>query len=511
MQRGFAFKLIAPKDIANVFAILGTHPAVEPENIEKPNIENAGSMYKHLTEFAYDMDIQHIKARAPEVQGFENREGIGPYMEIFDEGMDVVAVFKLARQLAFINRIEDFSLKDIWDPQAKRLRAVLSGMINFCRYKESQTNIITTMKEQVQGLECIRLELVEKSHTVGHELAEAQAQHSAELQDMWNAENELQEANNMVDKLQKQKQTADRVFETAESKLEASKERLTQNEQRAQQLRDSIASLQEEVAESPEGLEQEIQELQLSIRQQKVRVEEKTDEKRSRTQRVQVLGRLETNLSQYKEVLEKVEESAAVQAAACDRARGARNELAAMRTSLESRRTEETDLGQQMEQVNGDMDAAKQAHEDHLREFEERRQQAMGQQEELLEKRTEEQRQWSELQAQKTGLETEISNVRRVHEAEMNDFHARVSAIQDEGAQYVDMVEGLMSQYDAEAGRSGAVCGSRPSMTSPGSARARMRSPASEKRRSSIPSCSPSLRGIASPAPRRLLMERNGY
>merc|ERR1719506_1863418 len=159
--------------------------------------------------------------------------------------MDVVAIFKLARQLAFINRVDDFSMKDIWDPQAKRLRAVLSGMINFCRYKESQTNVITTMKQEVQALDSIRLEIVDKSNAVGHELAEAQAQHSAELQDMWNAENELQEANNMVDKLQKQKQTADRVFETAESKLEASKERLTQNEQRAQQLRDSIASLQE--------------------------------------------------------------------------------------------------------------------------------------------------------------------------------------------------------------------------------------------------------------------------
>jgi len=266
------------KDIEKVFTMLGIKPAVTVEIIEKPNSETASSMYEHLAAFAYDMDIQHIKARAPEVQG------VAPFMDIFDEAMDVIAIFKLARQLAFINRIEDFSMKDIWDPQAKRLRAILSGTINFCRYKESQTSIINTMKEQVQGLENVRLELVDRSHTVGHELAEARAQHSAELQDMWTAENELQESNNMVDKLQKQKQTADRVFETAEAKAQATKERLTQDEQRAQQWRDSIASLQEQVAESPEGLEQEIQELQLAIRQQKARVEEKTDEKRWRTQ-----------------------------------------------------------------------------------------------------------------------------------------------------------------------------------------------------------------------------------
>merc|ERR1719238_811189 len=125
------------------------------------------------------MEIQLVKARAAEAQG------VGQYMEIFDEAMDAISIFKLARELAFINRVEDFNMKDIWDPQPKRVRAVLSGMINFCRYKESQTNVITTMKQEVQALDSVRLELVDRSMATGHELAEAQAQHSAELQDMW--------------------------------------------------------------------------------------------------------------------------------------------------------------------------------------------------------------------------------------------------------------------------------------------------------------------------------------
>lgn len=484
MQRGFAFKLMAPKDIAGVLAMIGVHPAITPENIDKPTAESASSMYQALAEFAYDMDIQQVKARAPEVQS------VGQYIEIFDEAMDVVAIFKLARQLAFINRVEDFSMKDIWDPQAKRLRAVLSGMINFCRYKESQTNVITSMKQEVQALDCVRLELAEKSNVVGHELAEAQAQHSAELQDMWAAENELQECTSTVDKLNKQKATADRVLENAETKLESAKERLTQGEQRAEQLRENIASLQEQVAESPEGLEQEVQELQLAIRQQKARVEEKSDEKRARAQRVQVLGRLNSNIEKYKESLEKVGHAAAMQAAACERTRGARNELTTMRGSLEARRAEELELGQAMEQVNVDTEAAKQAHAGHVAEFEERRQQAMVQHQELQGKRTEEQKQWSVLQAQRAELEAEIANIRRAHDAEMNDFHSHLRTIQDEGEQYVQTVDSMV-QIEC-----GAVAGCRArsaDMKSPGSARKK----------------SPSLR--ASPAPRRLMMDRSGY
>lgn len=498
MQRGFAFKLMAPKDIVHVLGMVGVHPAMVPENIEKPNIETASTMIQALAEFAYDMDIQQVKARAPEIQS------VGHYIEIFDEAMDVIAVFKLARQLAFINRVEDFNLKDMWEPQAKRLRAILSGMINFCRYKESQTNVITTMKQEVQALDSVRLELVDKANALGNELAEAQAQHSAELQDMWVAENELQESQGIVDKLQKQKQTADRLQETADTKLAASKERLSDSERRAEQLRDHIAALQEQVAESPEGLEQEAQELQRSIRQQKARVEEKGDEKRSRTQRVAVLKRLSGNVEAYRDSLDKVANAAAAQADACGRTRFARQELSNMRSVLEGRRTEELELTQAVQQMSSDIDAAKQAHEGQIQDCEERRQSATQQLQELQGKRSEEEKQWAELQGQRSQLEADIASIRRAHDTEMNDLQARLRALQEDGESYVQTVEGLISQCDADAGRNLPAC--RPlSMASPGSARG--------KRRSSTDfgsfSCSPGRR--ASPAPRRLTMERAGY
>jgi len=503
MQRGFAFKLMATKDIANVLAMVGVHPVVTPENIEKIGTDSrelAASMYQCLAEFAFDMEIQQVKGRAPEMAG------VGQYMEIFDEAMDVVTIFKLARQLAFINRVEDFSMKDLWEPQAKRLRAVLSGMINFCRFKESQTTVITSLKQEFGAIDSTRLELVDKANIVGHDLAVAQAQHSAELQDMWVAENEMQEATSMVEKLQKQKQAADRVHDNAEAKLAGTRERLAQNERRAEQLHENIQGLQEQVAESPEGLEREVQELQMGIRQQKARVGEKSDEKRARVQRVQALGRLKSNVDEYKETLEKVVHVAALQAAACDRTRGARGELGAMRATLEVSRAEEVSLSQQVEQVSLDMNAAEQAHAGHVQEFEERRQQAMGQHQQLQEKRTDEQRMWQELQTQRAQLEAEIASVTREYEAEVNDFHAKLGGIQEEGQQYVHTVEGLVTQYDSEAGRSGfgSAVGRPIGMQSPGSARAR--------RRSGLEggySCSPALR--ASPAPRRLMMAGSGH
>ncbi|CAK9029747.1 unnamed protein product [Durusdinium trenchii] len=181
MMKGFAFKILAPKDITGVLNMIGVHPAVVQENIERPVADNAMAFFNALAEFAYDMDTQQVKAQMP--------AGI-LYPEIYDEAMDVLTVFKLSRQLAIVNLVDDFNFKDFWEPISKRFRALLSGMINFCRYKEAKVIVITGMKEDVQALDAQRLELVEKLNQVDSDLGAAQVRHNAELQDMWKAENE---------------------------------------------------------------------------------------------------------------------------------------------------------------------------------------------------------------------------------------------------------------------------------------------------------------------------------
>jgi len=473
MQRGFAFKLMPPK--------------------------SAIAMYQALAEFCFDMDTQQIKARAIEVPS------VGQFLEIFEEALDVISIFKLSKQLTFINRIEDFNMRDLWEPQAKRLRAFLSGMINFCRYKESQTGIITTMKQEVQSLDMVRLELVDKSNAEFDELAQARAQHNAELQEMWEAENVLQEAKDTVDKLQKQRSMADRVQEQEEAKVQAAREQLEETACRKEQLQEHVESLQEEIAESPEGLEEGIREVQAGIRLQKARVEEKTDEKRARAQRVHALGRVKSNVDNYRDTLEKLGEASALQTTACDRTRGAHNELATLSSSFEARRSEEVDLVQAIEQMSSDMDAAKQAHEEHVQECEERRQQAMSQHKELLEKRTDEQRQADALLAQRNQLEAEIANVRRAYEEETIEFQARLRRVQDSGEEYIRIVDGLISHYNAETGRNAIPGCLAPGMVSPGAGYAHRKNMQSDI---GAFGCSPSVR--TSPAPRRLVLERSG-
>jgi hypothetical protein len=496
-QRGFAFKLMNPKAIVEVLTVIGVHPAVTCENIEKPTSDIVTSMYQALSEYSYDVDTKQVKFLYERMRGCEENADMFDHMpvEIIDEAMDMIVTFKFARHLAFINKVEDFCLKDIWDPQCKRLRAVLSGIINFCRYKETQMGFIQSLKDEVQDLDSHRVELVDKLNGVYDTLAQAQEQHNSELQDMWEAEEAERNAADMVRKLQKQRQASDRLLEQASTKAEGAKENLAQTEQRAEQLREHITALQEQVADSPEGLQREIEELNHAIRTQKAKVEDRSNHKRSRTQRVQVLKGLKSNIETFKQLLDRVGETAAARSIACDRTCGAQNELAGMSASLESRRGEELDLKQSIEQMSTDMEAAKQSHEEQVQRCDALHEQALAHHQELQAKRNDEQRQFDLLMADRMQLENQIASMKRAYEAEMGDFEAKLGQIEAQGQEYTKVVEGLLTNYNAEVGRPVAKAAYA---TSPCPARTHRRT----SHMDGSFACSPGLR--VSPSPRRL-------
>jgi len=418
--------------------MIGVHPTVTPDMVDKPNCEVAASVFQHLADFCYDMDIQQIKGHLP--------AGL-PYAEIYDEAVDGLSVFKLSRQLATINGIDDFAWKDIWEPSTKRLRVLLSGIINFCRYKESQTIFITEMKEELQALDVVRLESVEKANRLDEELATAQAQHHVELPAMRAAEDEVQEARGVMDRLQRQRQGAERVLEDTREKLATVKEGVEQRQLAHAHLREQISRLQGQIAESPEGLEREIQDLKLAHRQQKARLEERSDERRARAQRDQVLARLQGNIERYAEVLASVDNDRARVEVARERSRKAREELASFRRALEARRAEEADLDQGLSQVASEMERAKQVHADRVQQMEERRQRALLQHQDLLARRTEEQRQQHELQAQRHELENEVACERRMLEADLGDLRTRQRSILADSEAYSQQLETFLLSH----------------------------------------------------------------
>jgi len=372
------------------------------------------------------------------------------YSEVFDEAMDVLTVFRFARQLALINVVDDFSLRDVWEPAPKRFRVLLSAIINFCRYKEGRVTLITSLKEQQHLYESQRLENVQQVEQKERELSVAQERNSQELRLMRDAERDVRQAQAEVDKLQGQTQCADRVLQEEESKLNTLKARLEEQEDQKQKLREHISMLQSQIADSPEGIEQEIQDLQESVRKERGTLEERTAEKRSGLHRDQVLGKLQERLEHALYDLTRLRDAADAAVAAREQSAAESEELQGLQQLLEARRADETDLEQRAKNISFEHERAKEAHEARIKELEQRRQHALVQHQELQNKRAEEQRHQHQLQTQRLELEAEVAGARRLHESQVLDLQERLQTVGEQAKSYIRNVDGMLLQLGSD-------------------------------------------------------------
>jgi len=460
---GKNFKLLTPKEIASVLNRLGVHPQVTSEAIDKPTPEQAQSYFQELAAFSYDMEPQQMKAHLPSLL-----QSMGlQHADIYEEAVDAVAVFKLARHLALINLVDDFHFTDIWDPQAKRLRVLLSAIINCCRYKENKFAVTDSMKEDLHALDAERLELVERVNEFERSVQAAQDQHSNELHDMREAEMEVQKCTAEVEKLHRQKTTAERVVEETETGLTAKKDRRTRQEEETERLREQVAELKEQVAESPEGIEQEIAEQKASVREHRASLDDLSNEKRSRTQRDQVLNRLGEQVDSVRELLLRLSASAEASSAVQDRKDGFCQELDLLRQHTEARRSEQADFQEKVRHLSVEQERAKEAHEQQVQALATRRQQAFEQHQQLQAKRNEEQKQQHHLQMQRMELETEVANAQRTYDAELAELRERQAAINRKAEDYAQQVDQLRSECDSGRKAGSASVSRQPSGSPP--------------------------------------------
>jgi len=491
MSHGNRFKILVPKEIASVVNIISQHSTHTSEAVDKPTPDVVVNFFLHLTQFCYDLDVQHVKAQMPPLL---HHWGHG-HPEVYDEAMDVLTIFKLTKQLVNINLVDDFNFKDVWEPVPKRFRILLSAIINFCRYKEGKLGFITDMKEALQGLDCSRVELVETCNQIEQEVSSAQEQQRAQLDEMREAEQKERQAQAEVEKTRQLKQSAERLADKAEAKLSAAKERRQRQEQQKERLRQQIADLQSQIAESPEGIEQEIAELQAAVQQQRARLEEASNEKRARQQRDQVLGKLAEGLESAREELFRLAQTVEAAETVAERHSAAEEELARLRGLCEARRAESSELDHRVHQNSSEHERGKRAHEERVQELEARRQRALVQHHELQAKRTEEQKQQHALQMQRMELEAEVAAATRMHDAKVNETRERQMAVQKRAEAYVQHFEALLAQRGGGADGSSATAANDGCASSPVSMK---RPPSPEVQLRQRLACSPSPARVSS-------------
>jgi len=413
-------------------------PKFTEEAINKPSHDNTVQILKLICEWAYDTDLNQRKAKLDR-------------SDIHDEALEVVFLFTLTRQLSLVGGVDDFFWKDIWEPNSKKLRALLSGIINFCRYKEKKMMFLEPIEAEHQVLDCERVEIAHRCDELLKECLKQQLVFEQLVPGRLAAEQEALACQDVLEKLQSERQVLDRTIEEKERSLKAKQDREAQLQQRATELRELMANLEEQIAERPSSVEQDIQDLQDSRAAKKAWVEEKLVEKRARAQRDQVLARMQHALQNYTEALGvnvKLQQKLDTTAEISKRASKERDQIVEVR---QQREAEIAELQKLAQETDADIAQAGQVHRDDLDQLEARRQAAVEQFKQYQEKASEEEREVMAVEAQVLELEGQIVSSTREHEVQVTELVNEMRAAADERKAYTLNYEDAIQSYDPEA------------------------------------------------------------
>jgi len=446
------FKVMAPKELAQVVEVIREMYCVEAggpaggrvnstritaEMMSKPSAEDADMMLRYVCQWVYDVDFPKKKQQ---IQHFP----------IHEEALDVSLTFTLTRQLAQISGIEDFVWRDIWEPNPKRFRLVLSGLVNFCRYKEKKMKFLEPLEQEFQQLDSERLELIKKVDEIIAECIRQEQEQYRMAPELRSAEKACEDAQDRLETVEQEREALDKVVNDKQARLTTKQSKEKKLQQKIAELLEKKSSLEDQIADCPNAIQDENTELDLENREKKAFVEEKNRERRSRTQRDQALDRVERSLKYYLDVLVKcvdVQEQLEGKAAERKDKRKEKEESNQVRVALEQ---ECGDLEASLEKVGEEIERSKAEFVENEQSHEHRRNQAIARQQELQEKQSEEQRDIFKQQDLNLQLEAQVSTTQKDHDLQVADLWAQIDGVKAEHDAYSQTVDSMLRQFEAD-------------------------------------------------------------
>lgn len=431
-QRRLLFNLLTPKDLCHKLKVIcleveswhgdirhGAHKdanRITRESLTNPTSDDVLFFFKLIATFLFEADALEMRSKID-------------HADIHAEALEGMLIFTTTKHLCEINGIDDFTWKDIWEPKQKRLRAILSGLINFCMYSASRKEHLKSQEKHFEELEQTHKAVVSRLDELGrlHLIKDREIRDQSPL--IIEVEKEITRAQDELQAAQILRKEKDGIVDEKDAILKIAQDERASQEEAHANCRAQIASCKDQIAQNPSSIAQDIDDLKLVHREKKAGLEAKVAEKKSRAQRDQVHATLLGILENYEDDQNKYNEAQKYYSDLVETRRKSHKEKESLHQLRAQRVDEVADLEERMNQVQVDIEDKKGAHEEQLLQLQERCKEANGKCEELLGKRSDEQREQHRLRVQLEETESEMAAVARTHEiskGELSDHHRAI-------------------------------------------------------------------------------------
>ncbi|KAL2912180.1 kinetochore-associated Ndc80 complex subunit nuf2 [Polyrhizophydium stewartii] len=270
--------------------LAGLDIPVSGEDITKPTPAKMLEIYEALTSLLQDVSAEQFAQPTFDVLG------VMEYPDIHKDSLGLVAFYRHLYSLVSQLGVSDFSLGDILNPRKDRVIYILSGFINFCKFREERMQIFqecsldaSKLTEEKYSLERKNAELAELINQIKFRRAQEQPEVdalratntalAADLRELKKAQVAL---GAKIDNLKKEKNT--------------STEKQTNNQFLLSNLKQDCVRLKSRVVHSPEKLKQVIAEMNRSLQEDKAFVLAAEKKTRELTYKIELMDTVEQDI-----------------------------------------------------------------------------------------------------------------------------------------------------------------------------------------------------------------------
>ncbi|KAF2690553.1 hypothetical protein K458DRAFT_413322 [Lentithecium fluviatile CBS 122367] len=264
-----AFMTLPDNEIAGCINDIGI--SFTTADLQKPNPQIIQKVFEWLAELLMNTTREVV---APAMRAAAD-DICGPEAErIFtSDTRDLMAFFVTLRKLLRECGIHDFTFQDLYKPTHPRLVKIFSYMINFIRFRESQTEVIDEHFNKSQRTKLRIEELYDEKQTKEMQLADLERNRAATQRAMAEKEKRNSELKSRLLELKRGQEAVQEKLERAredQSRLRALLQQKVENKENVQR---EVLKLKPYTQQSPTALEESLRDLNDRLGSEKAQID----------------------------------------------------------------------------------------------------------------------------------------------------------------------------------------------------------------------------------------------
>ncbi|CAD6564978.1 MAG: kinetochore-associated Ndc80 complex subunit nuf2 [Tremellales sp. Tagirdzhanova-0007] len=136
------FPMMTTNEILDCLLALGI--TVQQEDVTKPSAQSAQMIYAALLDALMGAPMELLEQPKAALMGMME------YKELYGDALHFTMFLHHCRELSVLCGITNFSISDLTRPEGARLRTILSGIMNFAKFRDEREAFHQALKQKVQ-------------------------------------------------------------------------------------------------------------------------------------------------------------------------------------------------------------------------------------------------------------------------------------------------------------------------------------------------------------------------